>query len=163
MVTTAVPIRRAATTGVAAPDQPGCWLRHPGIPGAGGNSQFRVQEGKGQVPQEKKQKTATTRRDSDEAGVEPRDQRDKELDDDTSAVLDDIACCLAEVQEDNRAARQAAKDEWDENFRKFSAREIPFVEFNYNRESWVLKYRHMFEIGVDCCGGAPVPDFSGLE
>lgn len=140
----------------------GCWLCHPETPGGGGNSQFHVRKVKGTVKQSKK--TTSKKQEQDVAANETpaRDLRDKGLDDDTADVLDEIECCLAEVEQDNRAARQAAKDEWDKNTSDYTSGLLSAVDAMYNRRVWLQKYEGLIKMKVDCCG-TRVPDFEGLD
>ena len=111
---------------------------------------------------EQKQKKVR-RAEETEDETAPKKPADTELDQETSDVLDDIACCLAEVEEENDlAAKRAAKAEWDELWRKYGANEINSDEAIYQRDSWALKYAGLFPMKRDCCGNR-VPDFSGLE
>lgn len=112
-----------------------------------------------------KHKTHTTRKDRGDttAEVKSKDLRDPQVDADTGEVLDDIECCLAEVEDENDAAtRRQAKAEWDQLEQDARLERISNDTYWYRRSMWAEQYRGVITMKTDCCGYA-VPDFDGIE
>lgn len=115
---------------------------------------------------EHKERTTSRRRDrQDDQPQDLEDLRDEQLDADTAEVLDDIACCLAEVEEENDlAVKRAAKAEWDAIRARYWAENSDMDQdtFYYEKAAWYQKYDGVITMVQDCCGVLQ-PDFSGLE
>lgn len=99
------------------------------------------------------QKTTTlSRRDhgdvQDGQPAPERDERSRQVSEDTETLLEQIDCCLAEVEADARQAeKDRAKAEW-ETLPEINHHD-DYDEYRRQRQIWIVKYQHLFEW---CCG-----------
>lgn len=70
-----------------------------------------------------------------------RDERSAEVSDDAQEMLNEIECCLAEAELDQKDEKARAKAEWEAMDRS------PWDQVQ--RNIWMAKYAHLFEW---CCG-----------
>jgi hypothetical protein len=85
--------------------------------------------------------------------------------DETEDVLDEIECCLAEVEQENEEqTRKRAEQEWYELSAmshdmgtSYPWRHDRSCKKCYLRRKWLAQYRHLFAIEVNCCTGEEYP------